>query len=74
MEIHFSAELEAKLTDTAVQQGRDPGELVQDAVSRFLDEETRFVEAVRRGDDSLQRGEFLTHEQVGQRLERFLRP
>ena len=70
MEIHFSAELEAKLTDTAVQQGRDPGELVQDAVSRFLDEETRFVEAVKRGEEALQRREYLTHEQVGQRLER----
>ena len=74
MEVHFSPELEAKLTRAAAQQGRDPGELVQDAVSRFFDEETRFVEAVRRGDDALQRGEYLTHEQVGQRLERFLRP
>ncbi len=73
MEVHFSPEVEAKLTDSAAQQGRNPDELVQDAVSRFFEEETRFVEAVKRGEDALQRGEYLTHEQAGQRLERFLR-
>jgi hypothetical protein len=29
---------------------------------------------VTRGEDALQRGEYLTHEQVGQRLQRFLQP
>jgi len=28
---------------------------------------------VNRGEEALRRGEYLTHEQVGQRLERFLR-
>jgi len=70
MEVHFSPELEAKLTHSAAQQGRNPDELVQDVVSRFVDEETRFVEAVKRGEEALQRREYLTHEQVGQRLER----
>jgi predicted transcriptional regulator len=74
MEVHFSPELEAKLTHSAAQQGRDPDELVQDVVSRFFDEEARFVEAVKRGEAALRRGEYLTHEQVGQRMERFLRP
>jgi predicted transcriptional regulator len=74
MEVRFSPEIEAKLTDSAVQQGRHPDELVQDAVSRYFDEEARFVEAVKRGEEALQRGEYLTQEQVGHRLERFLRP
>ena len=30
--------------------------------------------AVKRGEEALQRGEYLTHEQVGQRLQRFLKP
>jgi predicted transcriptional regulator len=68
MEVHFSPELEAKLTHSAAQQGRHPDELVQDAVSRFFEEEARFVEAVKRGEDALRRGEYLTHEQVGERL------
>jgi predicted transcriptional regulator len=35
---------------------------------------TGFVDAVRRGEEALQRGDHLTHEQVGQRLEWFLQP
>ena len=35
-----------------------------------LDEEDRFIEAVRRGEDALERGEYLTHEAVGERLRR----
>jgi putative addiction module component (TIGR02574 family) len=36
-----------------------------------LDEEARFIQAVTRGEEALRRGEYLTHEQVGQRLEEF---
>jgi hypothetical protein len=40
---------------------------VQDVVTRYFEEEARFVEGVKRGEEALQRGEYLTHEQVGQR-------
>jgi len=72
MEVHVTGELEAKLTHSAARQGRNPDELVQDVLTRYFDEEIRFVEAVKRGEDALQRGEHLTHEQAGQRLQRFL--
>jgi predicted transcriptional regulator len=39
---------------------------------RYFQEEDRFVEAVRRGEAALASGESLTHEQVGDRLRRFL--
>jgi predicted transcriptional regulator len=74
MEVHFTPELEAKLTQSATEQGRNPDELVQEVVARYFDEESRFIQAVNRGEEALRRGEYLTHEQVGQRLERFLRP
>ena len=74
MEVHFTPELEAKVTNSAAQQGRKPDEFVQEVVNQYFEEETRFVEAVKRGEAALRRGEFLTHEQVGQRLQRFLRP
>ena len=73
MEVHFPPELEAKLTRSAAQQGRNPGELLQDVVTRYFEEEARFTEAVRLGEEALQRGEYLTHEQAGDRLQRFLR-
>ena len=74
MEVHFAPEIEKKIAQFAVQQGRNADELVQEVVARYFDEESRFVEAVNRGEEALERGEYLTHEQVGQRLERFLRP
>lgn len=46
---------------------------MQDVIARYFDEESRFVDAVNRGEEALRSGEYLTHEQVGQRLERFLR-
>ena len=74
MEVRITPELEARLTHSAAQQGRQADELVQDVLTRYFEEEARFVEAVKRGEDALQRGEYLSHEQVGQRLERFLQP
>ena len=53
-------------------QGCNPDQLVQEALTRYFQEEARFVEAVKRGEEALERGEYLTHEQVGQRLQRFL--
>ena len=74
MDVQFDSNLEARLTERAAQQGRKPDEFVQDVVARYLEEEDRFIEAVKRGEDALERGEYLTHEQVGERLRRFLHP
>jgi predicted transcriptional regulator len=74
MEVHFPPELEAKLAHTAAELGRDPDELVQAVVTRYFEEEAHFVDAVKRGEEALNRGEYLTHEQVGHRLQRFLEP
>jgi predicted transcriptional regulator len=62
--------MQARLAHLAAQQGRNSDELVQDALTRYLEEEARFVEAVTLGEDALERGEYLTHEEVGKRLER----
>ncbi|HXY77819.1 MAG TPA: hypothetical protein VEH47_03345 [Candidatus Acidoferrales bacterium] len=74
MEVQFTPDLQARLAQRAAQKGINPNEVVQDVVARYFAEEDRFVEAVNRGEAALERGEFLTHEQVGERLRRFLRP
>jgi predicted transcriptional regulator len=74
MEVLFPPEIQARLALSAARQGRNPDELVQQVVARYFDEESRFADAVKRGEEALQRGEYLTHEQVGQRLQRFLQP
>jgi len=74
MEVHFDPNLEERLTRRATQHGRKPDDFVQDVVARYLDDEDRLVEAVKRGEDALQRGEYLTHQQVHERLRRYLEP
>jgi predicted transcriptional regulator len=74
MEVNFTPELEAKLAQSAARQGRNPEELVLEILSRYVDEESRLIEAVNRGEVALNRGNYLTHEDVGRRMERFLRP
>jgi predicted transcriptional regulator len=70
MEVHFTPELEAKLTRSAAQQGRNPDEVVQDVLRRYFEEEARLSDAVKRGQEALERSEYLTYEQVGQRIEK----
>jgi predicted transcriptional regulator len=62
-EVHFPPELEAKVTQSATRQSRNPAALVQEVASRHFEEETRSVEAVKPGEEALQQGEYLTREQ-----------
>jgi predicted transcriptional regulator len=73
MEVNFTPEVESKLTHIAAQQGRKPADLVEEVIAQYFDEEARLARAVSLGEEALQRGEHLTHEQVGERLQRFLR-
>jgi len=45
---------------------------VREALDRFLDADADFVEAVMKSLTSLDRGEDLTHEEVGKRIDRLL--
>jgi predicted transcriptional regulator len=73
MEVHFTPEQEAQLTQIATYSGTDAEHLVKDAALRLLQEEIHFREAVKVGEAALERGDFLTHEQMGERLQRFLK-
>jgi len=70
MEVHLTPEQQHQLAELASHRGRDADALAQEAISRYLAEEARFMEAVKEGEEALQRGEYLTHEQVGERLNR----
>jgi predicted transcriptional regulator len=72
MQLDFTPEERAHIAQIAMKAGTDPERLVKDAVLRLLDEDDRFMDAVRRGEGALDRGEFLTHEQMGERVRRFL--
>lgn len=70
MEVHFTPEEEAQLSAIASRTGKDPEQVVRETVTRLLENEADFVEAIRKGFASLDRGEYITHEEVGRRIDR----
>jgi predicted transcriptional regulator len=72
MEVNLSPELQARLKQVAEQQGRDAESLVNEAVERLLRYDEWFVDQVEKGLAQVERGEVLDHEEVGNRLEKFL--
>lgn len=46
MEVHLTPDVQEKLVHSAAKQGRDPNELVQDVLARYLADEARFFETV----------------------------
>jgi predicted transcriptional regulator len=73
MELNFTPEQEAHLTQIARQEGTDPERLVKEAALRLLQEDARFRAAVREGIAQADRGEFIEREEMDARLEQMLR-
>lgn len=73
MDIRLTAEQEAQLVELATRSGREAGELAAEAVSRYLDEEQRFAEAVKRGIEAADRGDFVAPDEVWTQVERVLK-
>jgi predicted transcriptional regulator len=73
MEVHFSAEQQARLAQIATNAGTVPERLVTNVVARYLDEEARFLAAVEKGIGAAERGEFIEEEEMDARLEAMFR-
>lgn len=67
MEVHFTPEQEAQLTQIATNSGTGTEQLVTRVVARFLDEEARFLTAVEKGLAAAERGEFIEEEEMDAR-------
>ena len=74
MEIHLTREQEAQLAQIAIKAGTVPERLVTNVVTRYLDEEARFLTAVEKGIAAAERGEFIEEEEMDARLEAMFRP
>jgi predicted transcriptional regulator len=72
MNVNLTPDEEAALSKLAIRKGRRADELAQEVIRYYLEDEARFVEAVKRGMESLDRGEYVSHEDVGARLNRLL--
>jgi predicted transcriptional regulator len=73
VDVHFTPEQQAQLTQIATKAGANPERLVADVDVRYLDEEARFLEAVEKGIAAAERGEFIEEEEMDARLERMFR-
>ena len=74
MEVQFTPELQARLNRVAADNNSDAASYVQDLVEHYLDHDAWFRQKVTASLAQLERGEFLTHEQVGERLRKLFQP
>jgi predicted transcriptional regulator len=72
MEVRFTSETEARLEQAANRSGKKPADLVEEAVLRMLEYQSRFIEAVEQGQASARRGDLIEHDEVVRRIEGIL--
>jgi len=75
MEIHFTPEQEAQLSEAALLSGKATEQLVRDAALRFAqDQEAEFLAAVEEGIADADAGNFVDHEAVWAKVQKALKP
>ena len=72
MEVTLDPDVQSKLARLAAERGRDAEALAREAIERFVDHDEWFVTEVEKRLAQIARGEVLTHEEVGARLEKSL--
>lgn len=72
MNVSLDPAMHAKLLRLAAERGRDAEVLAREAIERFVNYDEWFINEVGKGLAQIDRGEVLTHEQVGLRLEKLL--
>lgn len=73
MEVNLNPELHGKLVRVASENNCGVEEYVQQLVEHYLDHDEWFRQQVKKGLDQLDRGEFVSHEEVGTRLKQMFR-
>ncbi|MFY9674679.1 MAG: hypothetical protein WB817_18570 [Terriglobales bacterium] len=74
MEVRLQPAKEEQLAQIAAQRGLKPDELAQQVLSRYLEDDSRFIEAVNLGLAAADRGDFVEHDEVGAKIQQILRP
>jgi len=73
MDVPLQPEKEARLAEIAAQKGVKTDELAREVLSRYLENDEHFIEAVNLGLAAAERGEFVEHDEVGKKLNQILR-
>jgi predicted transcriptional regulator len=72
MQVEFTAEQEARLSQIASVEGVAPARLVQDAALLLIENDERFRAAVRKGIEQADRGLFVDETEMDARISRLL--
>lgn len=73
MEVHFAPDLQDRLSRAAAENNSGVDEYVQQLVEHYVEHDVWFREQVKQGVAQLDRGECVSHENVGARLAKLLR-
>jgi predicted transcriptional regulator len=73
MEIDLPRELQEKVNQAAAENNSDAQAYVKQLVEHYVDHDAWFRQQVKKGLQQLDRGEFLTHEEMGARIEQMFR-
>jgi predicted transcriptional regulator len=73
MEVHFPPDIETRLQQVALANGKDAEQLVKDTVVRMLENQARFVAGVEKGIAAADRGELIDHQDVVKRVNRLFK-
>lgn len=69
MEVHFTPDVEIRLRQLAVANGKNAEQLVEDTVARMLENQADFIAGVQRGIEQADRGELIEHKDVLNRID-----
>ena len=73
MEVHFTPDTQAQLSQFAASQGKAAEQVVEETVSRMLQRQAQFIEGVSRGIAAADRGDLIDHAEVVERIDRLFR-
>lgn len=74
MEVHFPPDVETRLSQVASETGKSTEQLVRDTVDRMLATRADFLADVELGIEQADRGDFVDHEEVRNRIDRLFKP
>lgn len=73
MEVNLNPELQAKLTRIAAENSSHAEEYARQLIEHYLDHDAWFREMVKKGLGQLDRDEFVTHDEIGARIDQIFR-
>lgn len=73
MEVHLKPELPARVERAAAESQSEAAEYVEQLVENYVEHDAWFRQQVKKGLEQLDRGEFVTHEEMAARIEKMFR-